>query len=348
MPTLAAWLHNLDPFAVRLWPDGPAALQGIRWYGLSYLIGFAAAFFFARRVARNIQSPLQPTHAWDLIVAVALGVLIGGRLGYVLFYQPALLWDPPLIGIFQVWRGGMASHGGMIGALIGCACFARRRGLPVLHITDIMAAAAPVGLFFGRVANFINGELYGRGPTDVPWAVRFPHEIAEFTAAQWERIDAALATLPMTVQRQARFDPVGTVIEQMREGNAQLIAVIEPMLTPRHPSQIYQALLEGLLLLAILLWVWRRPRKPGIVSGLFLSVYGILRVVVEHFREPDAHLGYQALGLTRGQWLSFALIAAGLAMTILCARRNVQPLPGWPLHHRASPSHQPQTPDPRP
>ncbi len=341
MPTLAAWLHNLDPFAIRIWPDGPAMLQGIRWYGLSYLLGFVIAFFFTRQVARNRQSPLQPNHAWDLIVAVGLGVLIGGRLGYVLFYQPSLLWEPPVLGIFQTWRGGMSSHGGMIGALLGCLYFAWRRRLPALHVTDIIAAAAPLGLCFGRIANFINGELYGRGPTDVPWAVRFPHEIAEFTTQQWLKIDAALAALPVAIQRQAAFDPVGAVIEQMRQGNAQLIAVVEPMLTPRHPSQIYQALLEGLLLFLVLLWFWRRPRKPGIVSGLFLLVYGILRVVVEHFREPDAHIGYQALGLTRGQWLSFALIAAGLLMTILCARRNVQPLPGWrnPL---------PRTPDPRP
>ncbi len=327
--TLAVWLHDLDPFALRLWPDGPAALQGIRWYGLSYLMGFVAAFLYARLVARNQRSPLQPAHAFDLVVTVGLGVLVGGRLGYVVFYQPSLLWDPPLLGVLQVWRGGMASHGGMLGALVACYIVARRQHLPVLHVTDIIAAASPIGLGLGRIANFINGELYGRGPTDVPWAVRFPQEVAEFTAQQWARLDTVIAALPPPVQRQARVDPVGAVIQQVQEGNQTLIAVLEPMLTPRHPSQLYEAALEGLVVFLAMLWLWRRPRRPGVVSGWFLLLYGVLRVTVEQFREPDAQIGYQALGLTRGQWLSFGLIIAGACMAYVCARRAVAPLGGW-------------------
>lgn len=285
MPTLAAWLHNLDPFAIRIWPDGPAMLQGIRWYGLSYLLGFVIAFCFARRVAHNRQSPLQPHHAWDLIVAVGLGVLIGGRLGYVFFYQPSLLWEPPVLGILQTWRGGMSSHGGMIGALLGCLYFAWRRGLPPLHITDIIAAAAPLGLCFGRIANFINGELWGR-PTDAPWGVIFCND----------RI------------RDSSY------LGQCPAGEL-----------PRHPSQLYEAGLEGLLLFAILsLAAWRfgALKRPGLVTGLFLLGYGLSRVLMETVREPDDFMPEALSGyLTMGVLLSVPMILIG-AWLIWRARRD--------------------------
>ncbi len=256
-----------DPVAVEI---GPLV---VRWYALAYIVGLLLGWRLARRLVTRPGWKITPEGVDDLLFYVTLGVILGGRLGYVLFYQPGYYAANPL-EILYVWRGGMSFHGGLVGVLVAALHFARRTGTDPLEVADLLAAVAPLGLFFGRVANFINGELWGR-PTDVPWAVIFPMAGPE----------------------------------------------------PRHPSQIYEALLEGLLLfvvLQILAWRPRRAERRGLLTGIFLAGYGLARGFVEFFREPDAQLGYLWGGLTMGQLLSIPLLLAGLYLLVR-AFRSLQP-----------------------
>ncbi len=250
----------IDPVAIHI---GPLA---IRWYALAYIVGLLLAIFHAKRVLRQPRyfapgKPFMPPHALDdFMLWAMLGVVAGGRLGYVLFYAPQHFLQNPA-DIFAVWRGGMSFHGGFIGVLVATWLFARRRGIPFLRLLDITAAATPIGLFLGRIANFINAELWGR-PTDMPWGVIFPGAGPE----------------------------------------------------PRHPSQLYEAALEGIVLFVILHLMVRSGalRRPGLIAGAFTAGYGVARFIVEFFREPDRHIGYLAGGwLTMGMLLSLPLVALG-------------------------------------
>lgn len=259
---------EIDPVALRLGP------LSIHWYGLSYLLAFALFYFLATRRLRHepFASMAEPA-PWtrrdveDLLFWGVLGVVAGGRLGYCLFYKPAYYLSHPL-EIFAVWQGGMSFHGGMLGVIVAMALWAWRRGRPWLQVTDFIAPCVPLGLASGRVANFINGELWGRvADPSLPWAMVFRG-----------------AALP--------------------DGSNP----------PRHPSQLYQFALEGVLLF-VLLWLYaRQPRRTGQVSGAFLVGYGVLRFVAEYFRQPDAHLGLLALGMSMGQWLCVPMIAIGALM----------------------------------
>jgi phosphatidylglycerol:prolipoprotein diacylglycerol transferase len=227
----------------------------------------------ARRIAANAAlwggtSPIRPIDVDDVIAWCAVGIVIGGRMGYVLFYGLAYFVANPL-EIFALWRGGMSFHGGFLGTVIALLWFARARGIPMLSMLDIAAVVTPIGLLLGRIANFINGELWGR-PTDLPWAVVFPHAGPE----------------------------------------------------PRHPSQLYEAAMEGVLLFAILLFAVRAGalKRPGLVGGLFVAGYGLTRIAGEAFREPDAHIGFLTGGLTMGMLLSIPMVIAG-ALAIWRARR---------------------------
>lgn len=331
MPTaMAVYLHTIDPYAVKLWDGGP-----VRWYGLSYLLGFYLAYLLIRRVARVGRSTLQPQHAGDLVVTVAIGVVLGGRLGYVLFYRPDMLWTftsaAPFWDVLAVNKGGMASHGGMIGAILAALYFARKGHAP-LHVFDLIAFAAPLGVFFGRIANFVNGELIGRRCSPgLPWAVKFPQEMYSWGPGQFAALEQGIkqSAGQVLVWPDLSLEyQVPQMIDRIQTGDAALARVIEPLLTPRHPSQIYQALLEGLLLFAILAVAWRRPRRPGFIVGLFGVAYSVLRIVGEMYREPDAGIGFQWLGLTRGQWLSVGLLLAGIVL-MLVSRRSSQVMGGW-------------------
>ena len=267
-PILALTFPAIDPV---LFSVGPLA---IRWYALAYVAGLVLGWLYARRIAANAAlwgGRVRPSaiDLDDLLVYAAAGVVIGGRLGYVLFYNPAFFLENPG-EIIAVWRGGMAFHGGLAGCLVALTILAQRRGLPVLSLADVTAAAAPVGLLFGRIANFINGELWGR-PTDVSWAVVFPHG--------------------------------------------------GPL--PRHPSQLYEAATEGLLLFLLLAWAIRLGalRRPGLVCGLFGIGYGVARIGCEFFREPDPQLGFLIAGSTMGMLLSLPLVAAGAWLTLRALRR---------------------------
>lgn len=343
MTTLAIYLHNIDPYAIRLWEGGP-----IRWYGLSYLIGFFIAFLLLRRVVRVGVSTLKPEMVGDLVLTLAVGVVIGGRLGYCLFYQPRLLGfidHAPYWGVLAMNEGGMASHGGIIGGIVATWWYARRHKHSWPHLLDLFAFGAPLGLFFGRVANFVNGELYGRpvgtGSIAMHWGVRFPQEMLQWNPnipADNMKIDAvwpALNFLPEIKNGDvfaSWHEQALALIRAIQEGNIDVSRLVEPALTVRHPSQIYAALLEGLVLFAVLFWLWRKPQKPLIIGGAFCLVYGLVRIADEFFRMPDAHIANQEFavtGITRGQWLSIILALVGLVLIVIFQRRNVAPMGGW-------------------
>ena len=264
---------NIDPVIFTL---GPFAL---RWYALAYIAGIFLGIAYAARLANTPRlwphgAPLESRDIWDWTAGATFGTIIGGRLGYALFYNPEYYLTHPA-EIAAVWQGGMSFHGGLAGVGVAFFIFAKRRGLPLLSFGDVIAAATPMGLFFGRLANFINGELWGR-ITDAPWGVVFP------------------------------------------TGGA----------LPRHPSQLYEAGLEGLGLFALLNWlIWRRNAlaRPGLVFGMFLAGYGAARLWVEQFRAPDAHLGFIFGEATMGQLLSLPMVLGGLALAVVALMRRNAP-----------------------
>ncbi len=358
--TLASWVHDLDPVVLRI-PGGLA----IRWYGLSYVAGFLFGWIALSALAKRGRILIPAQRVPDLILALVAGTLIGGRLGYAIIYQPSLFIStvdgPPWWALLAINEGGMASHGGMAGVVIAGWIFARALKIPALHVADCAAFAAPVGIFLARCANFVNGELLGRmvaGPGEPApgWAVKYPQEMVDRWAPLM--VDPAFVPPELTQDQATELrafltsvstDPGATdlmpvaydVINEIQQGNAALAQAIEPYLSARHPSQLYQAFAEGLLVLAVLVCVWRRPRKPGVVGAWFLIVYGIGRVLTEFVRLPDAHLAAQRLvGLSRGQWLSIAMVGVG-AFTLwwVSKRSNQDAIGGW-----AGPAPEPEAP----
>lgn len=327
--TLAAYLHRIDPFALEFMPG-----VGIRWYGLSYVAGFLAGYLLLRWLTRRVHTTLQPPLVSDLIFWMALGVVVGGRLGYVLFYDPSLLWTfsrgLPYWDALAIHQGGMASHGGMIGAIVAAGLYARKRGHAWGHLLDMAALGTPLGLGMGRLANFINGELYGRPcAADFPLAVQFPSEMYHWPEHKLQ------AFAQLTGLRLHEDISLVQVMHLLHKGDASMLSAMQKLLTPRHPSQLYQALAEGVILFLVLMIPAYKPRKPWLLGGLFMLTYGILRIFTELFREPDAHLGYQLLGLTRGQWLSLGLVAVGLVGTGFAMKSKAAPMGGWGLKTRA-------------
>ena len=254
---------HIDPIALQL---GPVA---VHWYGLTYLAAFGLFMWLGvMRLRHEPYASLKGTQAWrrqdveDILFAGVMGVVLGGRIGYCLFYKPGYYAAHPL-EVFAVWQGGMSFHGGMLGVIASMIWFSRSRGRPLLQVADFVAPCVPTGLAAGRMGNFINGELWGRlSSMDLPWGMVF-------------------------------------------RGAGDL---------PRHPSQIYQFLMEGLLLF-VLLWLYaRKPRARGQVSAAFLFGYGSFRFIAEFFREPDAHLGLLSLGMSMGQWLCLPMIVGGAGL----------------------------------
>lgn len=314
-----AWVHSLDPYAL-----GP-----IRWYGLAYIAGFVVGYLLLRRVLQRGASSLGPQKAGDLAAALAIGAVVGGRFGYIAFYQPSLLWtfsdELPFWDALAINRGGMASHGGMIGVVVAAFIFARRNRVPFLHVADLAAFAAPLGLFFGRMANFVNGELYGRVVSDgFPLAVKFPQELVTWSSSQLAEVARRVA------ETGAGALSAEAIVERIQAGDAAITAAVAPLLPARHPSQLYEAVLEGLLVFLILCFVWRKPRAAGTVAATFGIAYAIVRIVGEQFRLPDAPLFEAgALVLTRGQLLSVLLLAVALVVFVASRLRPMPRLGGW-------------------
>lgn len=341
-------VHDLHPVIFYIWGD-----LGVRWYGLSYLLGFVVAYFIARWLVNRQRSQVTADMLGDLATYCAIGTLTGGRLGYCLFYSPDLFLkfksEFPFWGVLAVNEGGMASHGGMIGVVIACVLFARKYGVSRLYLFDIVTVAGSIGVIFGRIANFINGELVGREcDPNFAWAVRFPSDIQLWPTQAPEKL-AGLATVVEKIPGASRDQYLDwlaqsstnvsarhqvnnmliTIIEQIQAGNTAAKEAIGPLLVPRHPSQLYAAFGEGLVVFLVLFLLWYRPRKAGFIGASFLVVYGVVRIVQEQFRMPDAHLGFQALGLTRGQWLSVVMVLIGIGLTIFWSRSGSLLIPGW-------------------
>lgn len=344
MLTLAAWLHNWDPFALRI-----TETFGVRWYGLSYVAGFIAAWWILKALARRGLILLKEQQVADLIFAAVIGTLAGGRLGYCLFYRPSLFADfrptPPFWGVIALTEGGMASHGGMIGITLALWWFARRQRLPLLHVMDCIALVAPFGVFLGRIANFINGELLGRivaqpGDPAPWWAVKYPQELLEpnhwpaLTDRQREQISELLTEV--SSPDRPEIEGLEKIVHAVQAGDPAIAQRIEPLLSARHPSQLYQAVAEGVIVGVVLWLVFARPRKPGVIVAWFFVAYGVGRVLTEFIRLPDAHLITPRIaGLSRGQWLSLMMVAAGAAMLAWVVRRSrAAPIGGWAKRSR--------------
>jgi phosphatidylglycerol:prolipoprotein diacylglycerol transferase len=268
MSLYAIAFPDFDPVLISF---GPVV---VRWYALAYIVGILLGWLYARTIIKRETlwggpAPLTAADYDDFVLWVTLGIILGGRLGYVLFYNPGYFAENPLESI-ALWKGGMSFHGGFLGCVLAVVLFARHRGLSILSLGDVTCAAGTIGIFLGRIANFINGELWGR-PTDVAWAMVFPSGGPE----------------------------------------------------ARHPSQLYEALLEGLLLFVVLTVLIRKGalKRPGFIIGAFAFGYGIARSICEFFREPDAQLGFLWGGLTMGMLLSVPLIVAGVALMVVAMRR---------------------------
>jgi phosphatidylglycerol:prolipoprotein diacylglycerol transferase len=271
-----AWTDlHLDPVALHL------GFFDLRWYSLAYLAGIFIGYWYLLKLLAKPGAPMARRHADDLVFYAALGIILGGRIGYVLFYNLGYYAQHP-VDVLKLWDGGMSFHGGLVGTVLGILYLSWKQKLPALRIHDYVACVAPIGLFFGRLANFVNHELWG-APTNVPWAVRFPEVVAGVT-------------------------------------------ILGP---PRHPSQIYEAILEGVVLFAILWWMfWKTEARyqPGKLVGAFGFFYGIFRFLVEFVREPDPQLtGFaHETGLHMGQWLSLPLIIGGIWLMWTAKGRRVR------------------------
>lgn len=270
------WVHDLSPFLIEF-PGNSIGLDGIRYYGLSYLLGFIAAWWLLRVYNQKGKFSIDADARATLMAAIILGVLGGGRLGYMLLYDLEAFISNPLM-VFRVQDGGMASHGGFVGVLLAIVWFARKQGHRILALSDVLVTVGPLGLCFGRIANFINGELWGR-VTTVSWAIIFPASPSKFNVS------------------------TGTYGPETR-----------------HPSQLYEAALEGFLPFLYLQWrYWFTKPTVGQLSGEFLILYGITRIICEVYRQPDAEL---ILGLSRGQFYSLFMILAGAAIIAIAQRKK--------------------------
>ena len=323
----------MDPFIIQL-----TETFGIRWYSMAYIISFVAGYYIINNwLIKTNCSPLSKNNLMDQVTWAVMGVLLGGRLGYAVFYSPEIFiqfdgsfpyWD-----LLKVHQGGMASHGGIIGLMVAIILFAKKNKLPAYHCLDITALIGGVGFFFGRIANFINGELYGRVITGKTLlAVQFPQEMLAWVSERkiehlnklssavevlnnkmdsdtWLNLVEQFASVSSHQVYVQIYSTINALISACEQGNQAVISALKNVLLDRHPSQLYQAGLEGFLSFFVVWWIWRkRSLRPGLIAGIWASCYLVMRIIGEQFRTPDTDIGFEALGLTRGQWLSIAMI----------------------------------------
>ena len=328
----ATYVHDLNPVIFKV-NDAIA----LRWYGLAYLAAFVVGALLLNVLSKRRLWVLPPGSGGDFIAAAAIfGVFIGGRLGYMLWYWPrshgwSWLTEDPL-AVFKVWQGGMASHGGILGLVIFTWFYARRKKVSWFGLGDGLCVVAPLGIMFGRLANFINGELYGRVANGVAWAMKFPNTLMDPKMAEHEfvgaAVDAAAEADPKLAAQFVQWPdaPLGLQFDWMKAAlvkNPAIGDAIAPFLEPRHPSQLYQAALEGLMLFLIL-WTVRVkfPKAPhGLLTGLFFILYAVFRIIGEMFREPDSKLVLNDT-MTSGQFLSLFMIVGGAAFIAIAVKRG--------------------------
>ncbi len=347
------WVHDLSPFIFKfpetsLWGDQ----FGFRWYGFSYMLGFICAYQVICWLAERQRAGLKREMVGDFVTYAAIGTLVGGRLGYCLFYDQSLFFSfrssLPFWGVLAVNEGGMASHGGIIGIIVASMLYARKTGLNYAYLLDLTAIVGPIGVIFGRIANFINGELVGRvAPPDFPLAVKFPSDILNWPNYEFDR----LSTLSSVVEKigietskwsdwlsnyrtdQSSRDQVYAalykIIHEIQNSQSGVKELIAPLLDPKHPSQLYACLSEGIFTFLVLFFLSRKSRRPGFIAGFFVMIYALVRILNEQFRAPDIQIGFQLWGLTRGQWLSVAMFAVGVAVSLFWARTQSQTIFGW-------------------
>lgn len=344
---LGGWFHDLSPFLVRF-----SDSFGIRWYGVSYVLGFVCAYLLLRLLAKRNATKIPLQSVADAIMLMIVGVVVGGRLGYVFLYKPSLLWDfsssAPWWGVFAINNGGMSSHGGIIGVILACWRVSRGfkdetgqrvgRCAPI-HVMDVAALIGPIGLMFGRIANFINGELLGKvialPGEHAPWfAVRYPQEITDLapehlpqTPEQMEQIISLSMSRTLNAEEHW-LDGYARMLELIQQGDSGLKAQLEPLISARYPTQLMQAGFDGLLVGLVVWIVAMKPRKPGVIGACFLIVYGLGRIPMDLVRLPDegvAQFGF----ITRGQLYSALMVLAGILLFIWTRRSKLEPISGW-------------------
>lgn len=346
---MAKWtyFHNIDPFIIQFTDN-----FGLRWYSMAYIAGFFIGYFLIIKLIKKNISPLSKKDASDFIMWMAFGVILGGRLGYAVFYAPEIFLEFdshfPYWEAIKIHHGGLASHGGIIGLVVATLLFARKRGFSPYHCLDLTVLGG-VGIFCGRIANFINGELYGRviaGKT--LWAVQFPQEMLLWVSQK--KIESLKSLSPVFSKLKSNissdmwrdwvyqfessdsykvqiYSAIHFLMESCERGNKEVIASLKEVLSFRHPSQIYQAFLEGLFPFFIAWFLFNKKYlKPGMIGVIWALCYGFMRILGEQFRQPDANLGFEALGFTRGQWLSVFMLIGILIYFVFVLRSREKSL----------------------
>ena len=340
-------LHTMDPFAVRL-----GGGFGVRWYGVSYAAGFLVSWLLMRWMSLTRRTPLTVNQVGDFLSWLIAGVIVGGRVGHVLFYDQHLLWtftgEFPFWGLLFIHKGGMSSHGGILGVLVACFWWARRNAVPVGHVMDLASFTACPGLGFGRLANWVNGELWGKAlPADLQaaapwWSVKYPEQMLQEGFGHAAELQSIARSVPATsdaVARGLQVAPIpvragvlqgnaaDTLYAACYGGDASVQAKVAPLLTAYWPNNFAQAFTDGVVLFALLALVWLKPRRPGVITGCFFAFYGVLRMATEQLREPDP--GVFQLGLiTMPMLLSGAMIGGGALGAWWCGRRGAGPIGG--------------------
>lgn len=342
------YLHDLSPFLWRITDD-----FGIRWYGFSFMLGLVLAFFIIRWMTFRQRAGMTSGMIIDFVMSCAVGALLGGRLGYCLFYAPDLALkfkaEFPFWGVLALGEGGMSSHGGMIGVAIMASLFAMKTGMSRLYLFDLAAFSSTLGIFFGRIANFINSEMIGRPSVPgFPFSVKFPSEIyqwvingsknlselgpmvGQISSTAGEQWSGWLENLQSSEEAKILVnETLRQIIEAIQNGNESVRNSLAPLLVERHPSQLYAAAGEGLFIFIFLFLLWYRPRRPGVIGATFLTLSALVRIIDEQFRLPDLSIGYQVFGWTQGQWLSAVMLIVGLTCWFIWGRRETLPVSGW-------------------
>ncbi len=344
---LGGWFHDLSPFAIRI-----SGGFGLRWYGLSYAMGFLSAFLLLRFLAKRNATDIPLSRAADAMMYFILGVLIGGRMFYVIGYEPSLLWDfsssAPWWGVLAINRGGMASHGGIVGVAFACWRISRGfkedsgkiigRTTPI-RVLDTAAMLTPLGLLFGRLANFVNAELLGAvvakpGEPAPWWAVRYPQEILALPDERLAQTPEQMTQIiELAEQKSLNSDTSWVqgyerVLSQIQEGNAAMQAQLELLIAARYPTQLLQAGLDGLLVLICVWLIAMKPQKPGVVAGVFGIVYALGRIPMDLIRLPDAGVS-QFGAITRGQVYSGLTLIAAILLVVYAVRSKSDKHGGW-------------------